>query len=278
MNIRLSVLEGLVAGLLLLTAPAGAVSQPAAPAQPAQPSAAQSPSADQNYVLGPADVIEADVVGASDFKARVKIAADGTVQVPYLGRVVAANKTTQQLSDDLSRALEVGGYYSHPVLSVDVVEYASQHVTVLGDVGTPGVIAIDRPYHLSEILARVGGVREGGADYVIITSENGSQRTIPIKALATGDTSQDPLVTSGDKIFSPAAELFYISGQVKTPGAFPILSGMTLRMAISRGGGLTDLGTDRAVKVTRGGKTLAETDLDSPVEPGDVIVVGERLF
>jgi polysaccharide biosynthesis/export protein len=275
MSIRMYT-PAVVAGLLLLAAPISAVSQPLPPTQP--PAIAQASAGDQGYVLGPSDVIEADVMGASDFKAKVKIAPDGTVQLPYLGRVVAANKTTQQLADDLAKALESGGYFSHPVLSVDVVEYASQHVTVLGDVGTPGVIAIDRPYRLSEILARVGGVREGGADYVVITSESGSQRTIPIETLATGDTTQDPFVASGDKIFSPAAELFYISGQIKTPGAFPVLSGMTLRMAISRGGGLTDLGTDRAVKVTRGGRTLTETDLDGPVQPGDVIVVGERLF
>jgi polysaccharide export outer membrane protein len=272
MSIRIAACS-VIAWLLLLAGPGIAAAQQAAP-----PTSGQTPAVDLSYVLGPADVIEADVIGSTDFKARVKIATDGTVELPYLGRVAAANKTTQQLSTELTKALEDGGYFSHPVLSVDVVEYASQHVTVLGDVTTPSLIAIDRPYHLSEILARVGGLREGAADYVILTSADGSQRTIPVQALATGGSAQDPIVSSGDKIFSPAAELFYISGQIKTPGAFPVRAGMTLRMAISRGGGLTDLGTDRAVKVTRDGKTVSETDLDSPVEPGDVIVVGERLF
>ena len=68
------------------------------------------------------------------------------------------------------------------------------------------------------------------------------------------------------------------AGQVKAPGGYPANSEMTLRMAIARGGGLTDLGTDHAVKVTRGGKKLDHVDLDAKFQAGDVIVVGERLF
>ena len=266
---------------VVLAAPFGASSQPAPAVAPVGLPAAAAPpvvSADQSYVLGPADVIEVEVVGPGDFKAQVKIAPDGTVQLPYIGSFVAANMTTQQLADALAKVLEAGGYFSHPIMRVDIVGYASRYVTVLGDVGLPGLIPIDRPYHLSEILARVGGVREGAADYVIIRSDKGGERRMSVTALATGDITQDPMVLPGDKIFSPAAELFYISGQIKLPGGYPLVSGMTLRMAISRGGGLTDLGTDRAVRVTRGGKKLSRADLDGPVQAGDVIVVGERLF
>jgi polysaccharide export outer membrane protein len=72
--------------------------------------------------------------------------------------------------------------------------------------------------------------------------------------------------------------LFYISGQVKAPGAYSIISDMTLRMAVVRGGGLTDIGSEHGIKITRGGKKVGKVDLDSKIEPGDVIVVGERLF
>jgi polysaccharide export outer membrane protein len=228
--------------------------------------------------LGPEDVVEIEAVGRQDFTSRVKVAADGTIQLPYLGSVVAANKTTQELSDDISKALESGGFFSHPILRVEIVGYASRYVTVLGEVTSPGLVPIDRPYHLSEILARVGGLKERAADYVIVRPDKGAPVRFSVKTLATGDASQDPLVSPGDKIFSPDAEMFYISGQVKTPGAYPFSSDMTLRMAVARGGGLTDLGTDRAVQVTRDGKKLGRLDLDSRIEAGDVIVVGERLF
>jgi polysaccharide export outer membrane protein len=54
--------------------------------------------------------------------------------------------------------------------------------------------------------------------------------------------------------------------------------GMTVRMAIGRGGGLSDLGTDRAVTVRDPAGNRLHLRLDDKIAPGDVIVVGERLF
>jgi len=232
----------------------------------------------QGYILGPEDVIEVEVLGQADFKVRAPIGEDGTIKLPYIGSVQASGKTSDQLSTDISQALVSGGYFAKPILSVEIVAYASRYVTVLGDVNAPGLVPIDRPYHLSEILARVGGVRADSADYVILRPQNGPEHHYVISTLATGDEAQDPMVSPGDRIYSPLAEQFYISGEVKSPGAFPMTTGMTLRMAIGRGGGLTDIGTDHGVKVTHKDGKVEHLGLDDKIAPGDVIVVGERLF
>ena len=113
---------------------------------------------------------------------------------------------------------------------------------------------------------------------MVLRSHNGGERRLSITALATGDSSDDPFVSPGDKIYSPAAEVFYISGQIKAPGAYAILPNMTVRMAISRGGGLTDAGSDSRLTLTRAGVRQSHVDLENKIEPRDVIVVGERLF
>jgi polysaccharide export outer membrane protein len=241
----------------------------------------EAPSAstpDQSYVLGPDDVVEVQVFGRADFATRARIGTDGKIQLPLLGDVEAANRTSRQLGDEIAAALERGGFFTKPVVRVEIVGYSSRYVTVLGSVSQPGLVPINRAYRLSEIIARVGGVRPDGADYVILRSASGGERKVFIKDLATGGASQDPYVQAGDKIFAPVAELFYISGQVKAPGSYPASSSMTFRMAIARGGGVTELGTDRRVKVTRDGKELKKVNLDDPVLAGDIIVVGERLF
>lgn len=240
--------------------------------------AASPDGAAQTYILGPADVIEVSVLGRTDFNVKGRIGEDGTIRVPYLGAVKAADKTKVQFEDELGKALETGGYFAHPIVKVDIVSYGSRYVTVLGQIGTPGLIPVDRAYRLSEIMARVGGVKETGAPYVIFTPAHGSQRHILIKELATGDLKGDPYVSPGDKIFAPEAELFYVSGQVKTPGVFPLLSDITFRMALSRAGGVTDSGSDKNFTVTRAGKKMTHVDPDSKVMPGDVILVPERLF
>ena len=264
---------------------ASAPAQEPAATGPAKSSATAAPlasggdvSTDKTYILGPADVVEVSVLGRSEYTTRARISEDGTIPLQYLGSVNAAGKTAAQLSEEVASALEKGGYFANPVVRVDVVSYASRYVTVLGNVVTPGLVPVDRAYHLSEIIARVGGIKEVGADYVILRPRNGEQRRITIATLATGAAADDPLVAPGDKIYSPQAEVFYVTGQVKLPGGFPILQDMTVRMALSRAGGLTDSGNDKKVTITRKGKKLERVDLDSKIQPGDVIMVGERLF
>jgi polysaccharide export outer membrane protein len=238
----------------------------------------QAALADQSYILGPGDVIEISVLGRTDFTTRSRIGQDGTIQLPFLGAVSASNITGRALSDQVARKLETGGYFSHPIVKVDIVSYASRYVIVLGQVATPGLVPVDRPYRLSEILARVGGVKDSGANYVVLRSEKGPERQVPIETLATGNDAQDPFVAPGDKIYSPPAEVFYVSGQVKTPGAYALLPGMTVSMAIARGGGVTEEGSIKALKLTRHGVSRGHVDLNAKVEPGDVLNVGESLF
>jgi polysaccharide export outer membrane protein len=277
MILRSLLLVALMIGLCLTVGlPVAGKAQQAPAAPPAAASAAAS--ADQSYILGPGDVIEVSVLGRTDFTTRARIGQDGTIQLPFLGVVPAGNVTGRELSDQVSRKLETGGYFSHPIVKVDIVSYASRYVIVLGQVGTPGLVPVDRPYRLSEILARVGGVKETGANYVVLRPEKGTEQRLPIADLATGDVSQDPYVSPGDKIYSPPAELFYVSGQVKAPGAYALLPGMTVSMAIARGGGLTESGSMKALKLTRHGVSTGHVDLNAKVEPGDVVNVGESLF
>jgi polysaccharide export outer membrane protein len=270
-NVRTILIQAGIGLWLALSAPAMAMAQVAPAAVAPQPG-------DQNYIIGPGDTVEVDLLERTDFNTKAKVGADGMIQLPYIGAIAAANRTTQKLSDQIGAALIKGGYFSHPNLSVQVIAFAARYVTVLGSVNQPGLVPIDRAYRLSEIIARVGGVKDGGADYVILRPANGPERHFVIKELATGAIDSDPYVSPGDTIYSPTAELFYLSGQVKAPGAYALISDMTLRMAIGRGGGLTDMGSEHGIKITRGGKKLDKADLDSKIEPGDVIVVGERLF
>jgi polysaccharide export outer membrane protein len=121
-------------------------------------------------------------------------------------------------------------------------------------------------------------VREGGADYVMLRSSTGGEHSISIKDLATGDGALDPFVQPGDKIYSPNASIFYVQGQVKAPGGYPLSPNMTLTMALARGGGLTDLGSSSNIKITRKGAEVRPKDLNALIEPDDVIDVGESWF
>ncbi|ODT87857.1 polysaccharide biosynthesis/export family protein [Phenylobacterium sp. SCN 70-31] len=268
-TLSLSLAVAAVAGV------AGAQEQTAPPSAPPAIAAAEPASSD--YILGRDDAVQVGLLGRSDFGGRVRVQADGTIQLPFVGKIPAADKTTAEMADEIRNALKAGGYFADPVVTVEVVGYASRYVTVLGAVGSPGLIPMNRPYRLSELLARVGGVRESAAEHVIVRSETGEERRFLVRELATGGAAQDPYVAAGDKIYAPMAETFYIYGQINSPGVYPIQSGMTVRMALARGAGLTASGSDKKIEATRNGQKV-KLQLSDQIQPGDVLVVGERLF
>jgi polysaccharide export outer membrane protein len=287
---RWNIMWSAFAALLVLSSlPMSATAQGAASAKgastpvagaPAQGGTSLPPSEpDASYVIGVGDTVQIEMPDRPDFKAEPKVDADGNIQLPLVGNLPASNRNALTLRDQIRDALIKGGYFTNPNLTVRVGSAQARYVTVLGAVGQSGLIPLDRTYHLSEILARVGGVRQDGADYVIIRpANNGPQKRFSVQAMATGaDLSQDPVVSPGDTIFAPTAELFYVSGQVKSPGSQSFIPGMTMRQAIGRAGGVTDIGSEKGVKINRDGKTI-QPGLDAKIQAGDVIIIGERLF
>lgn len=252
---------------------APAVAAPAA-AEPAKPAQA---TRDEGYVLGLDDVVEVSLVGQPDFRTRARVETDGTIALPFIGTMKVVGETPLSLSKIIAGKLKNGGYYLNPIVSVDIAAYASRYVIVLGEVATPGLQPVSRAFKVSEILARAGGVRPGAATYVQLRRANGEEMKLSYKALAIGSDENDPIVQAGDKIYVPSAELFYIYGQVNGPGVYPILEGMTLRMALARAGGLTMMGSDKRIKLMRGGAEQ-KAALDAKILEGDVVVVGDRGF
>ncbi|MDB5427815.1 MAG: hypothetical protein JWP23_3432 [Phenylobacterium sp.] len=261
---------------------------PGAPGATAAPGAAPDAAApapapvivDEAFVLGIGDAVDIGVLGRTDFNNRARISTEGTILLPLLGKVKALGLTTAQLAQQIQDALAKGGFYSNPVVRIEVSGVASRYATVLGNVATPGLLPLDRTYHLSDIIARVGAHTGEGSSVVVLTRADGSSKKYSMEDLAMGAGGADPVVMAGDKIYVPAAtsEVFYISGQVRTPGPFPVSKELTVREAIARGGGLTEMGSEKKVKIYRKNVAVKDVKLDTKVEPGDIVEVGERLF
>ena len=274
----------IAAAMLALAAAPALSAQVAAADAPAQlTETPERPPLAEGYILGAGDIIEVAVVGREEYKARVQVQVDGTVQLPFIRDVVAADRTIAQLQNDVAARLKAGGYYTDPVVIVMVAGYASRYVVVLGQVGTPGLLPIDRNYRLSEVIARVGGIGPNGSESVTLTRVNGEQLNVTLEQMATGGDAADPYVAAGDKIFVDRVEegerpTFCIYGEVNGAGCYPVGENMSLRMAIARAGGLTKLGSEKKVKVFREGEDIGKLDLSQTVRTGDVIKVGQRFF
>lgn len=264
-------------------APVAAQSTPAI-AQPVRapavvPAAAPERATLQDgYVVGVNDVLDVAMVGSDEFRGRVTVQQDGSIQLPYVGSLRAQDKTLLQLGREIAAALSKGGYYVDPAIQVTVAQISSRFVTVLGEVGTAGLVPVDRTYRASEMIARVGGLKPTGAETFYLRRAGGEEIALTLEGIARGGDAADPIVNPGDKIFVPEAPTFYIYGQVNAPGTYPIQNKMSLRMALARGGGLTSLGSDKRITVVRNGEELKKFSLSDPIAKDDVVVVGERFF
>jgi len=259
-----------LSGLCLLAAPVVALAQ--------QGTDAAAVSLTQGYILGNGDVIEVSVLGRDDFQGRVQVQADGTVQLPFIGTVQAGGLSVTQLRDRVRAQLREGGYFNDPAVSVQVVTYASRYVIVLGEVTNPGILPVDRAYRVSEILARAGGTRATASEELRLRRLSGDELVLDLEEVATGGPEADPIVNPGDKLYIATAPTFYIYGQVNAPGTYSMRRGMSLRMALARGGGLTALGSEKRVRVFRRGSEIRNFASDDQIQEGDVVVVGERFF
>jgi polysaccharide biosynthesis/export protein len=175
----------------------------------------------------------------------------------------------------------------NPQVTVNVLTFRSQQVSVLGNINRPGRYPIETTgMRLSEVLSLAGGISATGADEVVlVTVRDGRPTRLEIdivEMFASGDLEKDPTMQAGDVVYVNRAPNYFIYGQVTRPGMYGLERGMTLAQAIAKGGGLTLRGTDRGVRVHRrfGDKAIQvlEPRLDDPVRPDDLIFVRESVF
>ncbi len=233
------------------------------------------------YQLGANDEVEVTIYGMGQQQnqsIRTRIKEDGTITLPFLGAVQARDRTARQLAQQITDQLRSGGYFTKPSVNVDVTQYVSNVVTVLGQVTSPGIYPLDRPLTVGMAVARAGGGRSDGADYVILHRRDDPTEHQIAFANLTGDWSTASVVRPGDTLYVPVAPVVFVYGQVNAPGSFTIRSGMTLRQVLARAGGPTLAGTQKKITIYRGDQKVKKAELDSLIQPNDTVYIHERFL
>ena len=261
----------------------------------AQVAGATSFPSEEGYTIGAGDVLRVVAYQHGEISGEFPVNQDGTITFPYLDQVPVEGMTDAQVATELERLLEKD-FYVDVQLQVEVKEHRSRAVTVLGEVGRPGTYYLQGTTTVSQLLAEANGVRSsaGGTLELRRTEEfeDGQIKKVysmSVAKLLSGAGESDIEVLAGDVLFVPAKQLFFITGEVKSPGRYEIESGMTLMQAISRSGGLDKFAAQK-VEIHRevdGIKNATAYDLseirkgdvdDPAIRSGDVIIVKRRFF
>jgi polysaccharide export outer membrane protein len=240
------------------------------------------------YRLGAGDSIRVSVFQNPNLTLETRVGEDGAITYPLIGRMTVGGATIADTERSIARALEGGGFIREPQVSVLLVQTRSAQVSVLGLVNRAGRYPLDTVnVRVSEMIAIAGGIATAGGDTAILTGERAGKpfrREIDIgKLFSEKGHGEDIAVFGGDVIYVERAPAFYVYGEVNRPGAYRLERGMTLRHALARGGGPTQRGTERNLRLHRrsaNGEVLVMNNpkLDDPVKPEDVLHVGESIF
>jgi len=241
----------------------------------------------EDYRIGAGDVLRISVFNQPDLLTEVEVSEAGTVAMPLVGEVAVGGKTRVDAAKALGESLKSGGFLKEADVVVRVLEYRSQQVSVLGEVAKPGRYAISRPSTVAEVIALAGGITPKGGNVVTVVQagDGGQMRSQEVNVndqINAGASGSALLLRAGDTVTVPAAPVFYIYGEVRLPGAYPLAANMTVVQAISVGGGLTARGTERGIRIERRApdgtvKTYSAKGLER-LQPNDVLRVQEGWF
>ncbi|RCU49627.1 polysaccharide export protein [Corallincola holothuriorum] len=117
-------------------------------------SAAEAPS---DYRLGAGDAIRIHVFGEDELSVETTLGKDGIISYPYLGKIVAGNKTTAELQAYISEGLK-GDYLINPSVLVNIVTYRPFYI--YGEVKRPGGYPYQPGLTLEKAVAIAGGFTE----------------------------------------------------------------------------------------------------------------------
>lgn len=200
--------------------------------------------------------------GAGGGGLEVRVARDGTIFFPRVGRTYVLGKTVQEVQDAITKGLQKT--IRDPEVDVRVSGFNSQSIQVTGQIRTPQAESItDTPLTILDAINRAGGAQEDADLQNVGVMRDGQRYTVDVASLLeTGDRNQNVLLINGDIIDVPdrSNSRVFVLGEVAKATSLPMNRGrLTLADAITGAGSIDPRTSDpRLIYVIRGAdKTLS---------------------
>ena len=228
---------------------------------------------DEDYKLSPSDVIEVIIQDAPELSGNFQISSSGNIPMRYLGSMKVEGKTPDEVGKMIEDGLRdrylkdpkvfvsVKVYNSRTFFIQGAVKSPGVYIIQ----GRPSLFKLitiagglqdkhgSTAYIVREVKASAEKLENRGQQPAqapttpvaeAIDDAKGSNVAIEgdteyqlmrakIGGLAKGRFDQNVLIQPGDVVYIPPAEVFYVSGEVRSPGQYQYREGMTLRQAIT---------------------------------------------
>ncbi len=172
-----------------------------------QPNAPSPRHVDDDYIIGPSDVLAINVWKDTELSRTVPVRPDGKISLPLIGELQVSGLTALKVQRIVAERLKE--YISNPEVTVIVQEVKSRTYVVLGKVLKPGSYELGRPTTVLEAIAIAGGFLDfakASKVYIIRPTGNGSSDTLHFdykKVIKGHNPEQNVELKSGDTIIVP---------------------------------------------------------------------------
>jgi polysaccharide biosynthesis/export protein len=135
--------------------------------------------ADDEYLIGIGDALNVQVWEQEKMSAHVRVRTDGQVSLPFLNDVPAAGLTPVSLARDLEGRLKQ--FVVAPQVTVAVDEARAMSISVLGQVGVPGLHNLDPGAGVAQALAAAGGLKDFAKKDRVFVLRTDGEKSIRIR-------------------------------------------------------------------------------------------------
>jgi uncharacterized protein involved in exopolysaccharide biosynthesis/protein involved in polysaccharide export with SLBB domain len=244
--------------------------------------------------IGPGDWLDVTEFHDAQFHSQIRVSAAGAVTLPMIGELQLAGLDEPAAARAIEAALAAKGMLLHPLVTVRVMAFAAQDVSVLGEVSRPGVYPYGFHHRLLDLIAAASGLAPGAGRVVNIFHRDDPKTAYAVildPAGADPSGEHNPELSPGDTVQVSRAGLVYVVGDLVRPGGFTIdpaqeitvVQAITLAWGPSQNAALTKA---ILIREQKGGRTITALNLkrmlrgldpDLPIHDRDIIFVPDSF-
>ncbi len=234
-------------------------------------------------LLDAGDLLDVRVFDTPDLSEKLRVDQGGEITLPVGGALRVQGLTAEQAQTAIEERFRQRSILRDPHVEVFVLEYASQGVTVAGEVKLPGVYPWSGKRTVLDFVSVAGGVTPAASKTFTLTHKSPAA---PVVTAELSDTSPIADVEPGDLIVITRAGVVYVVGDVGKPGGYLIENKETITvlqaLALAQGMNKTAKYDAKLIRNSPAGRTEADLPLkkilanqvtDPRLQDGDILFV-----
>lgn len=238
--------------------------------------------------IGPGDLLELSVFDTPELSGKVRVSNTGDVSLPLIGAMHVAGLKTDEMQSLVARKLIDGQMVKDPQVTIFMAEYATQGISVLGEVKKPGIYPSLGQHRLMDYISLAEGLTPLAGAWATITVRGQTQvTTVALSSKSGPRATGNPEITPGDTIFVSKAGIVYVVGDVGKPGGFVMDHDerLTVLQAVALAQGVNSTAAKKHARLIRKtpdgrqeipfdlGKILTAKASDMPLQDDDIVFI-----